>query len=171
MLIWSFYLYHYHLVFMWYLFQFPNGESSSPYVFICSNPRQLIVKFPIKGKHKICKWYCIPISKKCVQPTFLSFYVAIEEHLIHAYIMFWPSSLPLLTNLKIKSSGQCFPMWCPLEERVGWIRGQFDCCCSQCFLCIILFTEKTLSSTLNRVLNLVIKYMSIKACAKCAHLL
>ncbi|XP_059160008.1 activating signal cointegrator 1-like [Physella acuta] len=35
--------------------QFPNGESSSPYVFICSNPRQLIVKFPIKGKHKIYK--------------------------------------------------------------------------------------------------------------------
>ncbi|BFZ02095.1 hypothetical protein BsWGS_05134 [Bradybaena similaris] len=35
--------------------QYPEGESASPYVFICSNPQQLIVKFPIKGKHKIYK--------------------------------------------------------------------------------------------------------------------
>ncbi|CAG5134909.1 unnamed protein product [Candidula unifasciata] len=35
--------------------QYPDGESASPYVFICSNPQQLIVKFPIKGKHKIYK--------------------------------------------------------------------------------------------------------------------
>ncbi|CAL1540526.1 unnamed protein product [Lymnaea stagnalis] len=35
--------------------QFPEGESASPFVFICSNPQQLIVKFPIKGKHKIYK--------------------------------------------------------------------------------------------------------------------
>lgn len=35
--------------------QFPSGESDSPYVFICKNPRELIVKFPLKGKHKICK--------------------------------------------------------------------------------------------------------------------
>ncbi|XP_071106236.1 activating signal cointegrator 1-like [Haliotis cracherodii] len=35
--------------------QFPDGESASPYVFICENPQELIVKFPIKGKHKIYK--------------------------------------------------------------------------------------------------------------------
>ncbi|XP_013108761.2 activating signal cointegrator 1 [Stomoxys calcitrans] len=32
---------------------YPNGESDSPYVFICSNPEQLPVVFPIKGQHKI----------------------------------------------------------------------------------------------------------------------
>ena len=37
------------------LFQYPDGESSSPYVFICENPQELIIKLPIKGKHKICK--------------------------------------------------------------------------------------------------------------------
>ncbi|XP_045216561.1 activating signal cointegrator 1-like [Mercenaria mercenaria] len=35
--------------------QFPDGESSSPFVFICENPNELIVKFPVKGKHKIYK--------------------------------------------------------------------------------------------------------------------
>lgn len=35
---------------------YPNGESESPYVFICSNPQELPVKFPISGAHKICKW-------------------------------------------------------------------------------------------------------------------
>lgn len=33
--------------------QFPDGESESPYVFICENPRELVVRFPLKGKHKI----------------------------------------------------------------------------------------------------------------------
>ncbi|XP_052797264.1 activating signal cointegrator 1-like isoform X1 [Mya arenaria] len=33
--------------------KFPDGESASPFVFICDNPLQLLVKFPIKGKHKI----------------------------------------------------------------------------------------------------------------------
>ncbi|XP_072038298.1 activating signal cointegrator 1-like isoform X2 [Amphiura filiformis] len=33
--------------------QFPDGESSSPYVFIVENPQELVVRFPIKGKHKI----------------------------------------------------------------------------------------------------------------------
>lgn len=37
-------------------FQYPDGESISPYVFICENPQELVVKFPIKGKHKICKF-------------------------------------------------------------------------------------------------------------------
>lgn len=38
-----------------YLEQFPKGESDSPYVFLCDNPQELPVKFPIKGKHKIYK--------------------------------------------------------------------------------------------------------------------
>lgn len=33
--------------------KYPNGESNSPYVFICEHPLELDVKFPIKGKHKI----------------------------------------------------------------------------------------------------------------------
>ncbi|XP_031633586.1 activating signal cointegrator 1 [Contarinia nasturtii] len=33
----------------------PNGESESPYVFICSNPQELPVKFPVRGLHKIYK--------------------------------------------------------------------------------------------------------------------
>ncbi|CAF99915.1 unnamed protein product, partial [Tetraodon nigroviridis] len=37
--------------------QFPAtcDESASPFVFICTNPQELLVKFPIKGRHKICK--------------------------------------------------------------------------------------------------------------------
>ncbi|KGL73888.1 Activating signal cointegrator 1, partial [Tinamus guttatus] len=37
--------------------QYPelSQESGSPFVFICANPQELIVKFPIKGKPKICK--------------------------------------------------------------------------------------------------------------------
>jgi hypothetical protein len=35
--------------------KYPDGESDSPYVFICENPHELAVKFPIKGKHKIWK--------------------------------------------------------------------------------------------------------------------
>ncbi|XP_026463973.1 activating signal cointegrator 1 [Ctenocephalides felis] len=34
---------------------YPNGESESPYVFICTNPEALPIKFPIKGQHKIYK--------------------------------------------------------------------------------------------------------------------
>ncbi|GFS03243.1 thyroid hormone receptor interactor 4 [Elysia marginata] len=33
--------------------KYPDGESASPYVFICSNPQQLLLKFPMKGQHKI----------------------------------------------------------------------------------------------------------------------
>ncbi|XP_077570030.1 activating signal cointegrator 1 [Stigmatopora nigra] len=35
--------------------QFPSmcEESASPFVFICTNPQELLVKFPMKGKHKI----------------------------------------------------------------------------------------------------------------------
>lgn len=36
---------------------YPGGESESPYVWICENPRELSMLFPIRGQHKICK-YC-----------------------------------------------------------------------------------------------------------------
>ncbi|KAL3287011.1 hypothetical protein HHI36_001497 [Cryptolaemus montrouzieri] len=36
-----------------YEHQYPNGESSSPYVLICSNPVILPIFYPIVGKHKI----------------------------------------------------------------------------------------------------------------------
>lgn len=35
--------------------EFPEDESESPYVFVCENPQQLTVKFPVKGQHKIWK--------------------------------------------------------------------------------------------------------------------
>lgn len=34
---------------------YPDGESESPYVFICNNPIELPIRFPISGSHKICK--------------------------------------------------------------------------------------------------------------------
>jgi len=33
----------------------PCGESGSPYVFVCRNPRELVLKVPIKGQHKLWK--------------------------------------------------------------------------------------------------------------------
>ncbi|GBM54626.1 Activating signal cointegrator 1 [Araneus ventricosus] len=38
-----------------YKVQYPDGEIASPYVFICENAKQLSIKFPMKGKHKIFK--------------------------------------------------------------------------------------------------------------------
>lgn len=37
--------------------QFPDicEESASPFVFVCTSPQELLVKFPMKGKHKIWK--------------------------------------------------------------------------------------------------------------------
>ncbi|XP_053573351.1 activating signal cointegrator 1 isoform X2 [Bombina bombina] len=37
--------------------QYPSlsQESASPFVFVCSNPQELLIKFPIKGQHKIWK--------------------------------------------------------------------------------------------------------------------
>lgn len=37
--------------------QFPEAreESASPFVFVCASPHELLVKFPMKGKHKIWK--------------------------------------------------------------------------------------------------------------------
>lgn len=34
---------------------YPNGESESPFVFICDDPQELPVRFPVKGEHKIYK--------------------------------------------------------------------------------------------------------------------
>ena len=36
-----------------YAATFPDGESESPYVFVCANPQALVVKFPVTGKHKL----------------------------------------------------------------------------------------------------------------------
>ena len=44
---------------------YPDGESNSPYVFVCTNPQELLVKFPMQGQHKICKYnnfISLPIS-------------------------------------------------------------------------------------------------------------
>uniref|UniRef100_UPI00398EF286 activating signal cointegrator 1-like n=1 Tax=Pristiophorus japonicus TaxID=55135 RepID=UPI00398EF286 len=35
--------------------KFTDQESGSPFVFICGNPQELLVKFPMKGRHKIWK--------------------------------------------------------------------------------------------------------------------
>lgn len=35
--------------------KFPNGESESPFVFICEEPIELDIRFPVSGQHKICK--------------------------------------------------------------------------------------------------------------------
>lgn len=34
---------------------YPEGESDSPYVFICTDPQPLQILFPLKGEHKIYK--------------------------------------------------------------------------------------------------------------------
>jgi activating signal cointegrator 1 len=34
---------------------YPNGESDSPFVFICEDPQSLPIRFPNKGQHKICE--------------------------------------------------------------------------------------------------------------------
>ncbi|VUZ39588.1 unnamed protein product [Hymenolepis diminuta] len=36
-----------------YRLKFPDGESESPYVFVCSDPRELLIKLPMSGQHKI----------------------------------------------------------------------------------------------------------------------
>nr|CAD7453256.1 unnamed protein product [Timema tahoe] len=38
-----------------YRTRFPEGESDSPFVFICQDPHELPVRFPVQGKHKIYK--------------------------------------------------------------------------------------------------------------------
>jgi len=36
-----------------YRAQFPDGESESPYVLICTNPQELVMKLPMSGDHKV----------------------------------------------------------------------------------------------------------------------
>lgn len=36
--------------------KYPDGESDSPFVFICKNPIELPIRFPVKGMHKICEY-------------------------------------------------------------------------------------------------------------------
>ena len=36
--------------------KFPKGESNSPFVFVCSNPQELMIKFPMNGQHKVCEY-------------------------------------------------------------------------------------------------------------------
>lgn len=36
---------------------YPEGESDSPYVFVCSKPEQLPVLLPVQGQPKICKYF------------------------------------------------------------------------------------------------------------------
>ncbi|VEN61461.1 unnamed protein product, partial [Callosobruchus maculatus] len=36
--------------------RYPNGESNSPFVLVCSNPMILPIFYPIVGKHKICEY-------------------------------------------------------------------------------------------------------------------
>ncbi|KAJ4448143.1 hypothetical protein ANN_10156 [Periplaneta americana] len=40
-----------------YRINFPEGESDSPFVFVCEDAQELPIRFPIQGKHKICKKY------------------------------------------------------------------------------------------------------------------
>ena len=52
---------------------YPKGESASPYVFVCTNPQELLVKFPMQGQHKICKKVRVNFTYhkyKCMQFTF-----------------------------------------------------------------------------------------------------
>ena len=35
--------------------KYPDGESASPYVFVCRNHQELLVKYPMSGQHKIYK--------------------------------------------------------------------------------------------------------------------
>lgn len=35
-----------------------SDESDSPFVFVCSEPQELPIRFPVKGDHKICKSNC-----------------------------------------------------------------------------------------------------------------
>ena len=45
-------------------------ESQSPFVFICENPQELFVKFPIKGERmkieEILEHYPLPVLLECV---------------------------------------------------------------------------------------------------------
>lgn len=38
-----------------YRIKYPDGESESPFVFVCEDFLELDIRFPISGSHKICK--------------------------------------------------------------------------------------------------------------------
>ena len=44
---------------------YDDGESESPFVFVCSEPKNVPIKFPVKGEHKICKFVCGRIIFRC----------------------------------------------------------------------------------------------------------
>eukprot|EP00045_Choanoeca_perplexa_P017541 m.256361 g.256361 ORF g.256361 m.256361 type:complete len:624 (+) comp17564_c0_seq2:2521-4392(+) len=52
----------------------PKGDSSMPFVFVCKNPHELIVRYPVKGEHKIWKLdkSMHDSAKKCVTPVDMS---------------------------------------------------------------------------------------------------
>ena len=49
--------------------RYPKGESSSPFVFVCQNPQELMIKFPMTGQHKICKF--VLLLDHDLPPSFL----------------------------------------------------------------------------------------------------
>ena len=36
--------------------RYADGESSSPYVFVCRSHQEMLIKYPMSGQHKICEW-------------------------------------------------------------------------------------------------------------------
>ena len=48
-----------------YIRSYPDGESGSAFVFVCENPQELTVKFPVKGQHKI--WRLDPKMHKAAK--------------------------------------------------------------------------------------------------------
>lgn len=42
--------------------QYPEGESDSPYIFICEDCYELPIKFPMQGKHKICEFSFLSVK-------------------------------------------------------------------------------------------------------------
>jgi len=42
-----------------YRIKFPDGESDSPFVFICEDAQELPIRFPIQGNIKICKLFVV----------------------------------------------------------------------------------------------------------------
>lgn len=50
---------------------YPEGESESPFVFICTDPQELPIRFPIKGSHKICMFYGISLLITVIAAIFV----------------------------------------------------------------------------------------------------
>ncbi|KAH8397807.1 hypothetical protein KR222_002247 [Zaprionus bogoriensis] len=42
---------------------YPQGESDSPYVFVCTKPEQLPLLLPVQGEHKICECTAAVLSR------------------------------------------------------------------------------------------------------------